>query len=40
MEQDKVLDVRNLHAVFRIDRKEYEVLHVWNYNYSLEFILS
>lgn len=27
MEQDKVLDVRNLHAVFRIDRKEYEVLH-------------
>ena len=27
MENDKVLDVRNLHAVFRIDKKEYEVLH-------------
>ena len=27
MEQDKVLDVEGLHAVFRINKKEYEVLH-------------
>ncbi|MBQ8067322.1 MAG: ABC transporter ATP-binding protein [Solobacterium sp.] len=27
MEMDKVLDVQNLHAVFRINKKEYEVLH-------------
>ena len=27
MEQEKVLEVEKLHAVFRIDKKEYEVLH-------------
>ena len=27
MEQEKVLEVDKLHAVFRIDKKEYEVLH-------------